>query len=477
MRYCAIALDFDGTIAHDSVVPAHVVDGLRRLKATGRALLLVTGRELPELLAVFPEIGVFDLVVAENGALLYRPASGEAEDLGDPPPPALVALLRQRGVPISVGDTIIATVEPHESTVLRTIHDLGLEHPVIFNKGAVMILPPGINKASGLAVALRELGLSARNVVAVGDAENDHALLEAVEYAVAVSNAVATLQAAADRVTVAPRGDGVLEVIADLIESDLAHSPPSRARRRITLGRDAGGAEVRIPAAGVSMLVTGAPRNGKSSFARRVLERLCAAGYQACVLDSRGEYLDFKPAVVFGTQETAPDPFDILTALDKPDLQAVVCLAAVPAAKRAKFFAEFNLELRALRERTGRPHWLVIDEAQELLPRNGRGAAEDGALAENTLYVTSDAANLAPGIAARVDIVAARGAAAQQALEAFARTLSLAAPPEPVRAPNVHEALVWLRRTEAAPTLVTLAPAGAGARPLPSDVGHVLRRA
>jgi hydroxymethylpyrimidine pyrophosphatase-like HAD family hydrolase len=477
MRYCAIALDFDGTIAHDSVVPPHVVDGLRRLKASGRTLLLVTGRELPELLAIFPEIGIFDRVVAENGALLYRPASGESQDLGDPPPPALVALLRQRGVPISVGDTIIATVEPHESTVLRTIHDLGLEHPVIFNKGAVMILPPGINKASGLGVALRELGLSARNVVAVGDAENDHAMFEAVEYAVAVSNAVVTLQAAADRVTAAPRGDGVLEVIADLIESDLARSPPARSRRAIVLGHDAKGAEVRIPAAGVSMLVTGAPRNGKSSFTRRVLERLCAIGYQTCVLDGRGEYLDFQPAVVFGTQETAPDPFDILTALEKPDLQAVVCLAAVPAAKRAKFFAEFNRELRALREKTGRPHWLVIDEAQELLPKNEQHASEDGALAENTLYVTTDAANLAPGIAQRVDVVAARGSAAQQALEGFARVLSLPAPPEPVRAPSAHEALVWLRRTEAAPTLVTLPPAAAAGRPLRSDVGRVLRRA
>src|SRR5258708_5233233 len=142
MRYAAVALDFDGTLAHDGEVPAHVVEGLRRLKATGRTLLLVTGRELPELLAIFPEIGLFERVVAENGALLYRPESGEAQDLGEPPPPALVALLRERGVPISVGDTIIATVEPFEGTVLRTIHDPRLEHPVIFNKAPAPRDPP-----------------------------------------------------------------------------------------------------------------------------------------------------------------------------------------------------------------------------------------------------------------------------------------------------------------------------------------------
>src|ERR1700740_1136729 len=131
MRYTAIALDFDGTIAHDSVVPAHVVDGLRRLKETGRKLILDTGRELPELLAIFPAITLFDRVVAENGALLYRPESGEKKELGEAPPGELVALLRSRGVPLSVGDSIIAPVEPHETAVLQAIRELGLERPVI----------------------------------------------------------------------------------------------------------------------------------------------------------------------------------------------------------------------------------------------------------------------------------------------------------------------------------------------------------
>jgi len=231
MRYTAVALDFDGTIAHDGEVPARVVDGLKRLKETGRKVLLVTGRELPELLAIFKPIDLFDRVVAENGALLYRPHNGERVELGEPPPPKLVEALRAKGVPISVGQSIIATVEPHETVVLNTIRELGLERPVIFNKGAVMILPPGINKASGLKAALQELGLSARNLVAAGDAENDHALLDSAEYSVAVANAITTLKEVADRVTREPRGDGVLELVADLIEHDLRNAPPKRERR------------------------------------------------------------------------------------------------------------------------------------------------------------------------------------------------------------------------------------------------------
>jgi hydroxymethylpyrimidine pyrophosphatase-like HAD family hydrolase len=390
MRYTAVALDFDGTIAHDSEVPPHVVEGLRRLKDTGRKLLLVTGRELPELLAIFKPIDIFDRVVAENGALLYRPATGERVELGEAPPAKLVALLRERGVPISVGQSIIATVEPHETVVLQCIRELGLERPVIFNKGAVMILPPGINKASGLARALGELGLSPRNLVAAGDAENDHALLDTAEYSVAVANAITTLKEAADRVTTGMRGDGVLEVIEDLIDNDLASAPPKHERRMLSIGRDSNGADVALNPSGVSMLVTGAHGSGKSTFTRRMLERFCTAGYQFCVLDGRGEYLDFQPAVVFGTQEVAPDPFEILTALEKPDVQAVVCLAAVLPARRAAFFERLNAELHSLREKTGRPHWLVIDEAQELTPRMDAQTARSGPPAENTIYVTTD---------------------------------------------------------------------------------------
>ena len=453
MRYTAVALDFDGTIAHDSEVPPHVVEGLRRLKDTGRKVLLVTGRELPELLAIFKPIDIFDRVVAENGALLYRPATGESVELGEAPPAKLVALLRERAIPISVGRSIIATVEPHETVVLQSIRELGLERPVIFNKGAVMILPPGINKASGLARALGELGLSARNLVAAGDAENDHALLDAAEYSVAVANAITTLKEAADRVTTGTRGDGVLELIEDLIDNDLAKAPPKRERRMLSIGRDPGGAEVSLNPSGVSMLVTGAHGSGKSTFTRRMLERFCAAGYQFCVLDGRGEYLDFQPAVVFGTQEVAPDPFEILTALEKPDVQAVVCLAAVLPAKRAAFFERLNAELHSLREKTGRPHWLVIDEAQELTPRLDAQTARSGSLAENTIYVTTDPSAIDSRIVDSVQVTVER-------------------------APGDGKVLVRFRNGKE-PLLVTLPPRTHPDRVMrkEGDVGKLLRRA
>ena len=103
--------------------------------------------------------------VAENGAVLYLPDSGEEITLCHPPPQEFVDEIHKRGIePISVGRVIVASWHPNEAKLLELIRNLGLELQVIFNKGAVMALPTGITKATGLAVALEDLGLSPHNV-------------------------------------------------------------------------------------------------------------------------------------------------------------------------------------------------------------------------------------------------------------------------------------------------------------------------
>ena len=67
MRYHVLATDYDGTLAHNGRVDRPTVEALRRIKESGRKLVLVTGRELDELLDVFPELDLFHRVVAENG--------------------------------------------------------------------------------------------------------------------------------------------------------------------------------------------------------------------------------------------------------------------------------------------------------------------------------------------------------------------------------------------------------------------------
>jgi hydroxymethylpyrimidine pyrophosphatase-like HAD family hydrolase len=223
MHYLALATDYDGTLAEDGRVRVQVVQALERLRETGRKLVLVTGRELDELISVFPAIDVFDRVVAENGALLYTPKPPVERSLAPPPPPEFAAALRLRGVtPLSCGRIIVATWQPHEQTVLTVIREQGLELEVIFNKGAVMVLPSGVNKATGLAAALAELGVAPDHVVGVGDAENDHSLLGACGLGVAVANAVPALKKRAELVTRGARGDGIIELCDELIATDCA---------------------------------------------------------------------------------------------------------------------------------------------------------------------------------------------------------------------------------------------------------------
>lgn len=222
MRYLALASDYDGTLATDGQVDEATLTALQRWQETGRKLILVTGRQLDDLCLVFPQVDRFDCVVAENGALLYWPASREEQLLGDRPPEIFIQTLKEHKVdPLSIGRVIVATWEPNETTVLETIRELGLELQVIFNKGAVMVLPIGINKAAGLEAALNQMRLSAQNVVAVGDAENDQAFLDFCGFSVAVANALPMVKEQADWITQGSRGAGVTELIDKLIASDL----------------------------------------------------------------------------------------------------------------------------------------------------------------------------------------------------------------------------------------------------------------
>ncbi len=226
LEYTALATDYDGTLAEDGAVSARTLAALGRARELGRKLVLVTGRELNELLTVFPEIAAFDSVIAENGAVLYTPCPAPGQPqlrlLASAPPPAFHERLVARGVgPIAIGRVIVATWEPHQDAVAETIREMGLDLEVIFNKGAVMVLPNGINKASGLQVALAELGLDASKVIGVGDGENDHSLLGACGLGVAVANAVPSLKERADLVTTGPRGEGVVELLERMFVNDL----------------------------------------------------------------------------------------------------------------------------------------------------------------------------------------------------------------------------------------------------------------
>jgi hydroxymethylpyrimidine pyrophosphatase-like HAD family hydrolase len=220
--YEALALDYDGTLATDGAVPPHVVDELARYKAGGGRLFLVTGRERADLEQVFSAFELFERLVLENGALLFEPRTHAEVELAKPPAPALVLALQNHGVsPLSQGKVIVATFRHHAAAVMEVIATMDLELQVIFNKDALMILPTGVDKASGLEAALTQTHMSPKKVVGIGDGENDHSLLAACGLGVAVANAVESLKHEAAFVTRAARGDGVLEAMDRIFASGM----------------------------------------------------------------------------------------------------------------------------------------------------------------------------------------------------------------------------------------------------------------
>jgi hydroxymethylpyrimidine pyrophosphatase-like HAD family hydrolase len=236
MRYSVLAVDYDGTLARDGIVPDEAVAALQRLRASGRRAVLVTGRHLDDIRSIFGAVQLFDVVVLENGALLWGPRADRVELLGPPPDGRLVEALRQRDVePLHLGHGVIATSERNRDVVQGAIDELDLDLLTIPNKGALMVLPPGVDKASGLLAALKELGTSAASTVAIGDADNDMALLSVAALAVAVANAEPQVKAAADLVTAGGFADGVIELIDALIRDDLASALDGRAGRGFAL--------------------------------------------------------------------------------------------------------------------------------------------------------------------------------------------------------------------------------------------------
>jgi HAD superfamily hydrolase (TIGR01484 family) len=461
MRYLALCCDYDGTLAHHGQVSDETFAALERLIESGRKLLLVTGRDLDDLQRVCPRLDLFDYVVAENGALLYVPATREEKALGTRPPERFVETLRQRAVqPLAVGRVIVATWEPNETTVLETIRDLGLELQVIFNKGAVMVLPAGVNKATGLAAALEALGLSPHNAVGVGDAENDHAFLSLCECAVAVSNALPMLKEKADFVTSGDHGTGVSELIEELLRDDLAGRGAQLERHRIVLGRDEQDRDVHVQPYGANLLLVGTSGSGKSSLATGLLERLAESKRTFCVIDPEGDYEALRDAVSVGTPDRPPSVDELMQLLAKPHENCVANLIGLPIADRPSFFASLLPRLRDLRTRTGRPHWLVLDEAHHLLP-SPRETSETvlQAWPNGVLQITVHPSLIRPEALDQVDTVIAVGATPAAMLQEFSETVG-GNPPEVEQQTHLEpgEALVWFRKQAARPIRVQIAP-------------------
>jgi hydroxymethylpyrimidine pyrophosphatase-like HAD family hydrolase len=449
MRFLVLVTDYDGTIATGGKVDESTLSALERLRLSGRRSILLTGRQLGDLLQVFPRLVLFDYVVAENGAVLYEPRTRQQTLLGKPPPSQFVRRLRElTGNSIGVGKVIIDTRLPHHTAVLQAIQEMGLELQIVFNKDAVMVLPAGVNKASGMDHALRKLGLSPHEAIGIGDAQNDHSFLERCECAVAVANAVPAIRELAAFTTAGEAGQGAAEVIDELIANDLSRIHGQLTKNLVPVGIGPDGQPVNVPPYGLNILIAGTSGSGKSTITAGIVERLIERAYQVCMVDPEGDYGTLPQVLTLGSPRHAVPVNEALAILENPKTNLNLNLLGITLADRPQYFGHLFPRLQAMRARTGRPHWIVLDEAHHMLPPDWGhvGRAFPLKLGE-TILVTVHPEHVAPLTLSLVDVVILVGKSPEKTLKAFADAVGLAFHwPDGLSYQSGH-AVAWLPRS------------------------------
>ena len=375
MKFLALALDYDGTIAVDGVLDQAVRESIAHVRSKGIVVLLVTGRILSELRQVAGDLHFVDAIVAENGAALEFTDSGYSRLLGSPPVPELLEELRRRNIRASAGECVVEAEANDAPVLLDILRTLELPLALLFNRGRVMMLPQAISKASGLREALKILRLSEHNLVAIGDAENDHELLQTSELGVAVGWGSPALKAAADFVLEGTGPPSVAAYIRELAEHQQIPSSV-KARRNLSLGYTDAGKPFSLAIRGRTLLVAGDTKSGKSWVAGLLCEQLILYGYSLLIVDPEGDYISLESlpgVVVFGGADPLPRPRDLLRSLRHADISVVIDLSHTSYEEKMEYVRNLLAGVETLRRHTGLPHQIVLDEAHYFLndARNG----------------------------------------------------------------------------------------------------------
>lgn len=372
-----VASDFDGTLTQTGEVPTHIWTTLRRAKMSGLPIVLVTGRTLNAILSKGPFSELCEAIVAENGAVIYFPKRDAIILPFGRVAADVIQRLEMMEAPMERGLAIVATYTPHDSNVLKAMRQTRSAGNIEYNREAVMLLPQGATKGTGLRYALQELGYSPRNVVACGDAENDRSLFEIAELSVAVANARPLLKEVADTVLPQPDGEGVQALIEQLIAGE---TPPRRARpeRRLVLGERMSGMPVHIDPFKLveqNIGIFGASASGKSWLAGLLAEELLKQGYQVCIIDPEGDYRGLSTAphtlLLGGPDKRLPMVSDVINFCEWNTLSLVLDLSIYTLEERIDYLVEFLNAMRGLRTRRGRPHCFLVDEIQSFCPEQG----------------------------------------------------------------------------------------------------------
>jgi len=366
-----LACGLEGTLAEDDGrVAIETWQALRQAKTAGMSIILVTSQTWESLSAEGLYAELCEAIVAEGGAVVYFPRRDTVALPFGRLAPRVLQRLDAAGIPLQRGRSTVSTRVPHDRAVLKVLQETGSGVTMEYNRGSMMVLPPGATKGTGLRYALRELGYSPRNVIACGDAENDQSLFKVAELAVAVSNALPCIQAQANVVLPQANGTGIKTLIADILDGHVPYDRP-HPNRRLLLGHDSTGSSVCLDSFSLvnsNLGIFGSSGSGKSWLAGLLVEELLKQEYQVCVIDPEGDYraLGASPqSLLLGGPETQLSVVaDVVNFLECSDVSLVLDLSVYEVAERIAYLWDLLRVLQGLRTRRGRPHWFLIDEVQ-----------------------------------------------------------------------------------------------------------------
>jgi hypothetical protein len=216
---------------------------------------------------------------------------------------------------------------------------------------------------------------------------------------------------------------------------------------------------VKLPPYGPGILIAGPSGSGKSTAATSLLERLLEHKYQFCIIDPEGDYEHLEGAVTLGNSQRAPTVEQALELLAAPNRNAVVNLIGMSVSDRPPFFLSLLPRLVEMRARTGRPHWLLVDEAHHLLPASWEpGAVALGGDLTRILFITVHPGQVASPALAAVGTVIAVGAEPGGTILDYSKAAGEKPPEVGDVTLEAGQVLLWPRHLGAAPYRVAVAP-------------------
>ena len=297
----AVAVDYDGTLTNGARPADEVLAAVEQLRSEGPKVVLCTGRVLADLLNVFPEVyDHFDAIVAENGAAIATARTGE-RDLAEPVSAQLEQALSRHGIPVKRGRVLLDTFAVYAHIVLEEVEQLGLDCQLIRNRGALMVLPSGVTKGTGLIELLGEPGISRHST----------------------------------------DGGGLARFLrGPVMRGELQVHP---RHWRVDIGRFVDGSPVLVPASGINVLVSGETGAGKSYLAGLFAERLITLGYSLCIFDPEGDYGSLgrlSPVLVTGGPAGLPEPRQLVQLLHHRFMSVVIDLSMVSIEQKRAYYRD-----------------------------------------------------------------------------------------------------------------------------------------